>query len=219
VLAGRAPRCRLPVLTLALLPFLYAFIPLADHAGQGRYAFFGLPMAALLIGAGLDRAGALARRQGIAWGQRLMWVAGLAFACALGTIGLYDEPGQALVTFPAPDVAMPIDDSALRALLAAHAVRDAYAPYWMAYRVMFETGGRTAVTPYGYDRYPPIAASVDASPDPSYLFVTASKTVSSFELWCHGHHVGYQAWHRGSFTVIQPAVKVSLGELPATVLP
>ena len=207
VLTGRAPRCGLPVLTLALLPFLYAFIPLADNAGQGRYALFAVPMAAVLIGVAAENAGTLALA------PRLIPIAALALACALGTAGLHDEPGAALVALPAPDVPMPVDDSALLSLLAAHHVSDAYAPYWIAYRVMFETGGRTQVTAYDYDRYPPIAAAVAASPDPAYLFRTESKTVGAFELWCRGHHVAYQAWHLGAFTVIQPATKVGPGAL------
>jgi len=197
VLAGRAPRCALPILTVALLPLLYALNPLADRVGQGRYALFAVPMAALLIGVGLERVGGTR--------PRLAGLAGLALACALGTAGLCQEPGRAIVAFPAPDVTMPIDDSALRALLAAHQVRDAYAPYWMAYRVMFETGGRTQVTAYDYDRYPPIAAAVAASPDPAYLFVTTSKTLSSFTAWCRDHDIAYQAWQAGHFTVVQPA--------------
>lgn len=208
VLAGRARRCVLPVLTLALLPVLYAVIPLADHAGQGRYALFAVPMAALLIGVALDRA----RTQ-------LVLVVGIALACALGTVGLAVEPGQALVALPAPDVPMPVDDSALRVLLVRHHIADAYAPYWMAYRVMFETGGRTQAAPYDYDRYPPIAAAVAASPDPAYLFVTASRTVASFEAWCHDHGPGYQAWHLGGFTVVQPAARVTPAALPPAVLP
>jgi hypothetical protein len=223
VIAGRAPRCELPVLTLALLPFLYSVNPLADHVGQGRYALFAIPMAALLIGAGLDHAGVVVRRRG--WwrprggeeGPRLVWAAGLASACLLGVAGLRAEPGQALVAFPAPDVAMPVDDSSLRALLATHAVKDAYAPYWMAYRVMFETGGQTEVTPYDYDRYPPIAAAVSASPDPAYLFVSASRTVSSFEAWCHHQDVGCQVWRLGDFTVVQPATRIRPDALPAAV--
>jgi hypothetical protein len=228
VITRRAPRCRLPVLTLVLLPVLYAVNPLADHPGQGRYALFAVPMAALLIGVGLERAGVLVQRWSTARRRRgeasvparrnlepqLVWVAGLALVCALGTIGLLDEPGRALVAFPAPDVAMPVDDSALRVLLATHGVKDAYAPYWMAYRVMFETGGLTQVTAYDYDRYPPIAAAVDASPHPAYLFVSASAMTSSFETWCHDHGIGYRAWHLGSFTVVQPATKVSPSVLP-----
>src|SRR5258708_3785756 len=232
VIAGRAPRCRLPVLTLALLPFLYSLNPLANHVGQGRYALFGVPMAALLIGVGLERAGVLVQRWGVAGGwqadaglqtrrgdlrPRLVWIAGLALVCVLGTIGLRDEPGRALVAFPARDVPMPVDDSALRVLLASHGVKDAYAIYWIAYRVMFETGGRTEVTPYNFDRYPPITATVNASPDPAYLFVTASKFVSSFEMWCHHHNIGYRVWHLRSFTVIQPATKVNPSVLPRAV--
>jgi hypothetical protein len=61
VIIGRAPRCRLPVLSLALLPVLFGLNPLADQAGQGRYALFAVPMAALLIGAGLERGAAVIR--------------------------------------------------------------------------------------------------------------------------------------------------------------
>jgi hypothetical protein len=232
VIAGRAPRCTLPVLTIALLPVLYALNPLADNAGQGRYALFAVPMAALLIGTGLERAAAITPRHPGARGPRvdetrqpgggrprpgLAWTAGLAFACALGTAGLQGEP-SALVAFPAPDVAMPTNDSALQALLAGHGVTDAYAPYWIAYRVMFETGARIRVTPYDYDRYPPIAAAVRASPHPAYLFITASGTLGSFETWCREHGVVYREWHSGGFTVVQPVTKVSPGELPHAVL-
>jgi hypothetical protein len=221
VISGRAPRCTLPVLSLALLPVLYALNPLADKVGQGRYALFAVPMGALLIGVGLEHAATLADRTRPARGgwlrPWLVWTAGLAVVCALGTAGLRDEPGQALVAFPAPDVTMPADDSALQALLAAHDVKDAYAPYWIAYRVMFETGARTEVTPDDYDRYPPIAAAVDASPDPAYLFITASKTLASFEIWCREHGIGYQEWHLRSFTVVQPATKVNPSALPRAV--
>jgi hypothetical protein len=211
VITGRAPRCGLPVLSLALLPVLYALIPLADAPGQGRYALFAVPMAALLVGIGLDRAAAFMQRQG--WMRPwLVRTAGLALVCALGAAGLRDEPGQVLVAFPAPDVTMPADDSALRALLAAHDVKDAYAPYWIAYRVMFETG--TQVTSSDYDRYPPIAAAVGASPDPAYLFITASRTLGSFQTWCREHHVGYREWQSRGFTVVQPATKVGPGALP-----
>jgi len=104
---------------------------------------------------------------------------------------------------------MPTDDSALLRLLADHHVTDAYATYWIAYRVMFETVGKTEVTPYDYDRYPPVTAAVTASPDPAYLFVAVSRTVVSFEAWCYDHHVGYQSWHLADFTVVQPGLRVA----------
>jgi hypothetical protein len=83
---------------------------------------------------------------------------------------------------------------------------------------MFETGGRTNVTAYDYDRYPPIAATVGASPDPAYLFVATSKTLGSFESWCREHDVGYREWRLRSFAVVQPVTKVEPGELPDAVL-
>jgi hypothetical protein len=219
---NRAPRCRLPIVTIALLPVLYALIPLADHTGQGRYALFAVPMGALLIGVGLDRAAstrhAANRDHAGIWTARRTVTAGLVLACALGTAGLLAEPGQQLVAFPAPDVAMPISDVGLLHLLAAHGITDAYANYWIAYRVTFETGGRTTVTPDDYDRYPPIARLVDASPDPAYLFVSASRTTAAFQAWCRAHAIAYQAWSDGGFTVVRPATKVTPGMLPATVL-
>jgi hypothetical protein len=208
VARNRAPRCRLPVATIALLPILYALIPLADHTGQGRYALFAVPMGALLVGVGLDRRTA---------GWRTA-TAGLVLACALGTAGLLAEPGRQLVAFPAPDVAMPVSDDGLLHLLASHRITDAYANYWIAYRVTFETGGQTTVTPDDYDRYPPMARQVAGSPDPAYLFVSASRTTAAFEAWCRAHDIAYQAWSDGGFTVVRPAAKVTPGMVPAAAL-
>jgi hypothetical protein len=223
VARNRAPRCRLPVATIALLPILYALIPLADHAGQGRYAIFAVPMGALLIGVALDRpasrdhAPAVDQPPGTGRARRTATL-GLVLACALGTAGLIAEPGHQLVAFHAPDVTMPVNDEGLLHLLADHGITDAYANYWIAYRVTFETGGRTTVTPDDYDRYPPMARQVDASPDPAYLFVSASRTTAAFQAWCRAHLIAYQAWSDGGFTVVEPAAKVTLGMVPAPVL-
>ncbi len=219
---NRAPRCRLPLLTIALLPVLYALNPLADHIGQGRYAMFAIPMGALLIGAGLDHAASRGHAAGrdharIRTARRTATI-GLVLACALGTAGLLAEPGQQLVAFRAPDVAMPVSDAGLLHLLAAHGITDAYASYWIAYRVTFETGGRATVTPDDYDRYPPIAQQVSASPDPAYLFISASRTAAAFQAWCSEHAIAYRAWSDGGFTVVRPAKKVTPAVVPATVL-
>lgn len=228
VASGRAPRCTLPILTLALLPVLYAFNPLADHIGQGRYALFAVPMEALLAGIGIERAGTMLLRLGVArawWDdavssadvlrRKVVWTAGLALVAVLGTVGLHDEPGRELVGFPAPDVPMPVSDAALLTLLRAHDVRDAYADYWIAYRVVFETRGRTKVTPLNDDRYPPIAAAVRASRDPAYIFVTGSKSISWLETWIREHGVRFRIWRSAGFTVVRPAANVSPGILPA----
>ncbi|MCW2936919.1 MAG: hypothetical protein JWM19_7881 [Actinomycetia bacterium] len=222
VVRNRAPRCRLPVLTIALLPILYALIPLADHTGQGRYALFAVPMGALLVGVVLDRAAnrspaANPGHAGTRTARRTATI-GLMLACALGTAGLLAEPGRQLVAFQAPDVAMPANDAGLLHLLAVHGITDAYSNYWIAYRVTFETGGRATVTPDDYDRYPPIARMVDASPDPAYLFISASRTTAAFQAWCRERAIAYQAWSDDGFTVVRPAAKVTPGMVPATVL-
>jgi len=208
VVTKRAPRCRLPMLAIALLPILYGLIPLADHTGQGRYAEFAIPMGALLIGVGLDRTVR----------ARLTVTFGLTLACALGTVGLLAEPGRQLVAFRAPDVAMPVNDSGLLHLLADHDITDGYGNYWIAYRVTFETGGRVTVTSPDYDRYPPMAQQVNASPDPAYLFVSASQTTAAFEAWCREHAIAYQAWSDGGFTVVRPTTKVTASMVPAAIL-
>jgi hypothetical protein len=234
VVRNRAPRCRLPVLTIALLPVLYALNPLADHTGQGRYALFAVPMGALLVGVVLDRAanlGLAANRSptanrspaanpshaGTRRARRTATI-GLILACALGTAGLLADPGRQLVAFQAPDVAMPANDVGLLHLLAVHGITDAYSNYWIAYRVRFETGGRATVTPDDYDRYPPIARMVAASPDPAYLFISASRTTAAFQAWCREHGISYQAWSDGGFTVVWPATKVTQGMVPGGVL-
>jgi len=208
VLRRRAPRCQLPMLTIALLPVLYALNSLADHVGQGRYVMFALPMAALLIGVGVERAGP----------RRVAVPAGLALACALGTAGLLAEPGGELVAFPAPDVAMPVNDDGLRQLIAEHGITDAYANYWIAYRIAFEAGDRARVVPDDLDRYPPLTREVAASKDPAYLFVAASRTVGAFEGWCRAAGIGYQAWTSGGFTAVQPSAHITPGELPAAAI-
>jgi len=216
VVRNRAPRCRLPMLAIALLPILYGLIPLADHTGQGRYAEFAIPMGALLIGVGLDHAAS--RRPARTGRARLTVTVGLALACALGTAGLLAEPGRQLVAFRAPDVAMPVNDSGLLRLLADHGITDGYGNYWIAYRVTFETGGRVTVTSPDYDRYPPMAQQVNAGPDPAYLFVSASRTTGAFEAWCRAHAIAYQAWSDGGFTVVRPTTKVTAGLVPTAIL-
>ena len=54
VTTGRAGRCRLPILTVVLLPLLYSLNQDAENIGQGRYVMFGAAVGALLVGVGLD---------------------------------------------------------------------------------------------------------------------------------------------------------------------
>jgi len=206
VATGRAARCRLPLLTVVLLPLLYSLNQMADRVGQGRYVMFGAAVGALLVGVGLDDVAELL-------GQRVL-VGGMAALVVLCTAGLAMEPAPLLVRFGAPDVAMPTNTAPLQGALVAHDVRDAFATYWIAYRTTFESGGRVAVTAYAR-QYPPWAGAVLSSNDPAYIFVTTSATLWRFESWCAHAGVPVHAWRAGSFTIVQPVTKVLPARLPA----
>jgi Dolichyl-phosphate-mannose-protein mannosyltransferase len=216
---GRMTSCGFPALTLGLLPLLFALNPMANHVGQGRYVLFGASAATLVVGVGLDRIELRWQRRGRGRHRRLaVWPVGLAALAILGIVALGMEPVSSLVEFAAPDAPMPVDDSGLLALVAAHHVHDAYANYWIAYRITFETNEQTLATPYDFDRYRPLAARVDASASPAYLFVSASTTLRRFEHWCARHGVGVTVWQRGGFTVVQPATKVVPAQVPPGLL-
>jgi hypothetical protein len=222
VLTGRAARCRLPVLTLLVLPLLFALNTLADNVGQARYVYFGSTMGALLVGVGLERAGPVLARRWRARPSPLsdppLWPVLLALLAVLGTAALLEGPPSRLVGFQAPDAPLPTDDHALQTLVREHHLHDGYANYWIAYRITFETDERTVVTPVDYDRYPPLAARVAASPRPAYLFLTASATFGRFLTWCHDHSVPVTVWRAGAFAVVRPAVRVLPSELPRRLL-
>lgn len=220
VVTGRSKRCVLPVTTLLVLPVLYAFNPLTSRAAAARYAMFAATMAMLLLGVGLESSGGLLRRAARARGSLVKLLpagVGLAALAALGAFALGETP-LSVVKFPAPDVTMPIDDSGLQSLVATHHIHYAFAPYWIAYRITFETKEATNATAYDYDRYPPFGAVVRASPAPAYLFVTASPTLGRFESWCRAHAVAYRAWSKGGYSVVQPSSRVLPSELPKGVL-
>jgi hypothetical protein len=218
VARGRARRCRLPVLTLLLLPILYALNCDADDVGQGRYVLVGMTMAALLVGVGLENGGrALAGRLRRPSAE-FLWATSLVVLALVGSVTLGREPGAFIVGLNAPDVPMPVNDTGARTLLLRHHVPDAFADYWIAYRVTFETDERTVVTPTFYDRYRPFVRQVDASRDPAFLFVSSSKTVSRFEDWCREHSVPVRVWTDGGFTLVLPSSRLLPAEVGRDIL-
>ncbi len=229
VRAGTAERCRLAVYAGLCLPVLFAFNQDASVAGQGRYVMLGASMVALLVGVALDNLDGVLTRW---WRSRgapprpsrslprvgVAWVVGLALLATFGAVAIRDEPARLMAEFPVGGVRMPPDDGALRSLVAAHHVTDAYASYWMAYRLTFETSEATIAVPFFTPRYPPLSARVAASPHPAYLFVAASPTFGWFVAWCASHHIEVRIFRRGAFAVVQPAVRVLPGQLPHSVL-
>jgi hypothetical protein len=146
------------------------------------------------------------------------WTVGLALLAGLGIAGVVSDPALQMAGFDTPDVPMPYDDSGLQALVAAHHVHFAYAPYWVSYRLTFETQESTVASPDDLVRYPPLAAEVASSRAPAWLFVSSSAVVGRFEAWCRAHHVSVESWSRGGFTVVQPSARVTPDEVGTRVL-
>jgi hypothetical protein len=218
VARGEARRCRLPVLTLLLLPFLYAFNVGANTAGQGRYVLYGMTMAALLVGVGLENGGRLLARRWRRPKAEILWAAALGFLALVGAVTLGREPGAVIVGLKAPDVPMPANDSGVQALVVRHHIRDAFADYWVAYRLTFETDERTMVTPDFYDRNRALNRQVSASRDPAWLFVSSSKSLPEFEAWCRRHGVPVRAWSDDGFTLVLPSSRVLPSQVGQVVL-
>lgn len=220
----RAPRYALPVLSLALLPVLYGANPYADHLGQGRYVMLGASMLPLLVGVCVDDLGRLAarrlrggdvrRRTAAALARLVTAAVALSVLACLGVAALDTEPGTVLADFGVGGARVPASFAPLRTLLLEHHVHDAYATYWVAYRVTFELQEHVLVTPTSTGRYPPIREAVSASRDPAFVFVTKQFTLGWTEQSCRAHHVAYVTWVDGPFTVLEPDRRLTLHELP-----
>jgi len=233
VARGRARRCRLPLLTMLMLPVLFALNPMASYQGQARYVMSGSSMGALLVGVALERSGVWGGRLAVGisrWTGRgratlgrsprrlMLWPVGVALLGALGLVALDKAPPRLVVGFDAGGVPMPADDSSLQSLVTEHHVHYAFATYWIAYRITFETNGATEATAFDNDRYPPIAETVQRSKDPVDLFVASSLTARRLERWCEVHGIEYAVWHDGLFTAVRPDTTVLPSELPEGIL-
>ena len=127
-----------PLLVIALAaPFIYALSPYAWIVDEPRYLTVLAPVAALLLAIPLARAPAAAL--------------GIAVALALTVVALASMHRHDLARVsqdgrPVPDDVGP----ALRALEQRHATR-VVAPYWIAYRLTFESDRRVIATAESHD--------------------------------------------------------------------
>jgi len=199
------------------LPFIYSANHLADHLGQARYAMFGFSMVPLLFSFGIFEILNSFNRQEILSksGSASKPTFALAILCgtailsaALAMTALADAPSNLIVGFPAPDVAMPVNDTQLVQALLKYHVHTAYGTYWMAYRVTFETNESTLVTPYHFIRSRQIEKQVLSSKNPAYLFVSTSHTLGNFRSWLQRHSIKYSEINLNKFAIVIPAQNI-----------
>ena len=203
-LLTRPPRrLHLPLLAVALMPFLYAAGPGARDVREGRYLLPLLPLAALLL---------------VAW-TRTAW-----HRAALATLLV----GITVVALPQMEEAvqpressrrLPVSMDALVAAADRLGVRHAYADYWIAYRLTFESRERVIAVPFFVDRHPAYRAEVDAAPNPAWVYVAGSNDARSFELAAQTAGIEVVRTDAGGYVLYQPQTKVRPGQLPSVTLP
>lgn len=187
---------------MVTMPLLLVASPVSGYVDQPRYLLFTAPVVALLLA-----------RLLIA-GRRWLPAAGLAFALALSVIGLREMSRPGVTAAYAPDVRMPRDIGAARALLREAGVDAAFADYWLSYRTTFESDEKLIVSPVYTIRHNPYDAEVRDQPTPPYLFLHASGTLRKFHAWCAERGVDCPETRRGAFALVRPGQRMLPEEAP-----
>ncbi len=202
VASGRAGRWAPGPDALGFLayPLLLALIPFVMAQANLRYLYFLSPFLCLV----------LAR---LAVGRRSA-VALLVVAVAISGVGLArlhtvsEAPGTSFKVGAVGDLGPAI------AALDANHVRAAYADYWVAYRLMFESRERILAQPSaGTLRSPQDDAAVEASREVAWV-VAHGDQEEALRAALDQLSVGYQVVPAGDFAVVLTDRRVSPNEVP-----
>jgi hypothetical protein len=142
---------------LVTFPFLFALLPFGPDQPNLRYLFFAVPFVALALARAVPSpaAGAVAVGLTVA-----VTVVGLA---RLTAVSAGAPPG-------AQRVGQVGDLGPVVAALDRRGVRAAYADYWIAYRLTYESGDRIVGAPsWGLDRDPATSAAGAAADRPAWV--------------------------------------------------
>lgn len=147
------------VVIAAAFPFLFALAPVAAYNLEPRYLFTLAPIIALLAGAALGRRPALA-------------VAVCAGVLLLSVTGLRSLADGTLVSAVTGGVQAPADAGPALDVLRENGVRHAYASYWLAYRLTFESDETIVVASTGQVRQRVYQRVVARSRNPARVYAT-----------------------------------------------
>lgn len=186
------------ILTAWMFPPLAALSPSAGYVGEGRYMIYVWPLLALLL------CGLVA-----SWsGRRIVALVGLLLvAGAISVAGLRRIPDA--VSPYAPDVVVPADMTPLVAGLDRLGIRHAFAHYWVAYRLSYESRERVRASPIGANRNAAYLAEVRDDPRAAVVFVAGSDTEATYRRGLRTLGVPFDRHRFGDFVVIVPARPVS----------
>ena len=185
------------VITALVFPVLAALSPSGGYIGEGRYMIFVWPLLALLF------AGLLAT-----WSHRQIGaVALIVLAGTVSVAGLRRLP-ETVSPF-APDVHVPANMGPLVDGLERLGVRHAFAQYWIAYRLDYESGERVRATPTTSVRNARYLAKARADRHAAYVFPAASATEPKFRAGLRKLGIPFRRYRFGDFVVIVPARRTS----------
>lgn len=182
-------------LSLLLFPLFYAAAPYAWLITEPRYLVFLGPVLALAL---VAAPGAPLR--------------GAAVACGLGVlsvVGVAQLAGRDPPVVVVDGVQMASGIEPVLRLLEAHDVRHAYASYWIAWRIVFETEEERIAVPEAppsrpdeQGRYPRFYARVAASQDVAHVFLRGSNRERSQRRALLG--AGFRRVEAGEYVVFVP---------------
>ncbi|MBI3966728.1 MAG: hypothetical protein HY329_13925 [Chloroflexi bacterium] len=178
-------------------------------ATEPRYLVpvYALIPVALAVYLGPDRAGSSAPS---GWSSALDWRAallGTLLLCYLVFSLTLDRQLYSVYAGPEGEIRLPPTTQALRADLASHGVTAAYADYWIAYQLMFESREAVAVSVIdeqlepGWNRYEPYAQRVAGAPRPAWIFAAGVPEERRFAEWLSRHGIGSERREIGGFVV------------------
>jgi hypothetical protein len=125
----------------------------------------------------------------------------------LSVVGLRDMRGA---TSPFVGGApVPTTFGPLEQLLAQHGITRAWADYWIAYRVDFDTRGRVVVAPTTDSRFPPYVAAVSVARSPGDIFVLGTRTAAAFAAGLAARGIATARFTDGPWVVYVPAHPVA----------
>ena len=163
-----------PILVVAaLFPFLYALSPYDWLISDPRYMTMLVPVAALLVAAYASRP--------------LVAAAVLVAAAALSAAALVPMERDRLPLARDGGRLVPTDLAPALTVLREHRQNRVVAPYWVAYRITFESDRRILATAIGVERDPVAARLVAETPHPAHVFFVGEPGAGEARTRLHGY--------------------------------
>ena len=204
VVVGLVRRSRGQVLVGSVIlayPFLNSLLTLSGIINEGRYTLFLLPWLVIAMAHGADRR----------WARvSLIGIVAVVAAVGLGALRGKTSPY-------APDIRVPTSMAPLTQSLNDHGVSRAWANYWIAYRLTFETGERLIIAPMTNGRYPQFDQEVRAARRPAFIFLAASRDADAFRRGLIARRIPFTDWTVGTdWAVYVPSVRVAPTAIPGS---